>query len=328
MEYRDGSFDDPLKTNKVVDAGLGAEPLVPRDTLSSQLVPAPQVGKFDSENGRLQGVQTRVAADGAVEVLAGVAAMTAQTADLFAEVGVVCADETAIAPGAKILAREKGETAKISHGAGLATVQRRSNGLGCIFDDRDVPLPGDRADAHHVGGYAEQVHWDDGSSPCGDRCLDTLWVDVEAVWLDIYEHRSGTKTTDGTSGSEECKRGGDDLIAWTDAERPQRQQECVGTRGAAHSAGYVQKQRDLALEAGDLLAADKALTLDDRLHRLRDLRGKALVLKAEVEEGNGHVDQRFSVKPALPPESRVHSRPPRTHRSAAPASSGWVRHPP
>ena len=88
---------------------------------------------------------------------------------------------------------------------------------------------------------------------------------------------------------EKSKRSRDHLIATTDVERAQREQNRVGSIGATDGVPRVRQQRNALLQIRDGLAEDEALLLHDSEHRGDDVFADAGVLSAQVEHRDSHV---------------------------------------
>ena len=95
-----------------------------------------------------------------------------------------------------------------------------------------------------------------------DGLLDSQRVDVEAIGLDVDEHRRRAAVADGVGGGDERVADGDDLVAGADADGQQRQVQ----RGGAvrHGAGVrrADMRGELALEGRDLRPLGQPARLD------------------------------------------------------------------
>ena len=87
---------------------------------------------------------------------------------------------------------------------------------------------------------------------------------------------------------EERERRGDDLVPRPDIERAQREQDGVRPVGAADRVTRVRESGDRALEARHRLPQNECLVVDDAHEGRDDVVTNRGVLRAKVEQGNGH----------------------------------------
>ena len=118
--------------------------------------------------------------------------------------------------------------------------------------------------------------------------VDRGRVDVERDRIDVDEPRRRADARDAAGGREERERRRDDLVAGTDAERHQRDEQRVGARRQADGVRDAEVGRHLALERLDLGAADEPLAVGDPRHRGEDFVADRPVLRLQIQERDGH----------------------------------------
>ena len=65
-------------------------------------------------------------------------------------------------------------------------------------------------------------------APAFERLFDARGIDIEGAGIDIDENRLRAQVSQDLGGCGKGERRGDDLVAGTDAERPQREMQCAG----------------------------------------------------------------------------------------------------
>ena len=94
--------------------------------------------------------------------------------------------------------------------------------LGAILDDLQPVLARQFEDGIHVARPARKVNGNDGLRPRCENFADRLRGDVLAVGIHIGDHRSRADRDGATCRSDKGATGGDDLVARSDAQSPQR----------------------------------------------------------------------------------------------------------
>src|SRR5436190_22278244 len=79
----------------------------------------------------------------------------------------------------------------------------------------------------HIGWLPIQMHRDDGFCSRSDLLLDPLDIDIECRGIDVHEDHLGTCHPNGFGRGDEAVRDRNDLVAWPDAERPQRDEQRI-----------------------------------------------------------------------------------------------------
>src|SRR6202167_3490402 len=114
---------------------------------------------------------------------------------------------------------------------------------------------------------------------------------VAGIGIDVDESRPRGGLHDGSRGSDEGHRYGDDLVTRADAKRQQRDAQCIRPVGHGDDALHVQKIGELTLEAFDLMAANVGGGGMYRLQLARDALGDFQVLAGQIHEFNFHCDR-------------------------------------
>ena len=156
--------------------------------------------------------------------------------DLLGERVVGGRDHAALG-GGEILGGVETEAGEIADGADLrhpapVHVPRRAGRVRRVLDDFQIVVARDLENAIHVAGVAGEVHRQNRAhAPIGaalERLLDARGIDVEGARIDVDEHRPRAQVAEHLRRRGESERRGDNLVARTDAERPQRQMQRAG----------------------------------------------------------------------------------------------------
>ena len=139
---------------------------------------------------------------------------------------------------------------RADHCAAMRARQR----VGRIFDHLQTMALGDGENGRHVRTAPAKVHRNDGLGARSDVLFDLAWIDAQAVFFDVHQHRIGTEITNHLGAGREGVRGGDHLVAGADACGFKRQMQTCG-RGI-HRHGFkcciAQKLRKRLLETPGL----------------------------------------------------------------------------
>src|SRR2546425_1757068 len=121
-----------------------------------------------------------------------------------------------------------------------------------------------------------------------DGLLDSGRVDVVAGRLDIHEHRSRIQAGDDPGRGEERVRGRDDLIAGTDVESHQGNQERIGSGRDPDSEADAAVLGDAVFEALDFGALDEDLAVKNALNGVENLLLDGFVVCSEIQQRDLH----------------------------------------
>jgi hypothetical protein len=201
---------------------------------------------------------------------------------------VVGRHEPAVAERAQVLAREEREASHRAHAAGGSIAITRADRLRRVLDDRRVGASRDLEHRIHIGAQAIQMDGNDRAGARRDRSGHRRRVDVEGERIDVDETRRRAKTHDRPRCREERERRGDHLVAGTDAERHERDDQRVGSRRHADGVSDADRGRDLVLQRLDLRTTDEALAVTDAGDRRKDVVAQRTVLLLQIEQRDVH----------------------------------------
>jgi hypothetical protein len=134
----------------------------------------------------------------------------------------------------------------------------------------------------HVSALAIEVHRDDGLGPRGHTGFHLLHGEVERRGVDVHKDRYPPQADHGCSSGEEGERCRDDLIAVTDADRHQSQQEGIAPRGDADSMRCAAKVRHFALKGADIRSQNEPLTIQHCVDRFANFRSSGRILSCQI----------------------------------------------
>src|SRR5215831_5302297 len=92
-------------------------------------------------------------------------------------------------------------------------------------------LARDGHDGIHICHFSKEMNGNDGTGPLVNGLLNTHGIEVKSPGVNVYKHWSATQASNRASSSKKGIRSRNDLIARLDADRHQRNQNSVGTRG-------------------------------------------------------------------------------------------------
>ena len=180
-----------------------------------------------------------------------------------------------------------------------------------ILDQREP----ERGELGERSRATEEVHRHDRLRPRRDPRGDVLGIEVERRRVDVGEHRRRADARDRLGGRVERERGADDLVAASDPERLEREDERVGAVRDADRVRDSEERRGLVLERLDLRPEDEAAGLEDCREALLELGDQRRVLRLHVDEwdllrhagecSSGEADSRFVRRPTTPRPAAV-----------------------
>ena len=115
-----------------------------------------------------------------------------------------------------------------------------TEGLGTVFDHSEMMRISQIQNMRHFSGVSVEMDRQDRFGLGGDGGGDRAGVEIKASGVDVYEDGFGTDITDGFGGGEEAEGGGDHLIARTNVEGAQGDDEGVGAGVDTDSMGDPQ----------------------------------------------------------------------------------------
>src|SRR5438105_13871766 len=100
----------------------------------------------------------------------------------------------------------------MSEGTGGAMFVAGAVRVGRVFDDNQLAVAGDGHDGVHRSRLAGKVHGNDRPGARGDGSLDSLWIQVKGVEVNVGEYRDGVGFNDGGGCRKEGIRRNNDFI--------------------------------------------------------------------------------------------------------------------
>src|SRR5690606_3462304 len=105
----------------------------------------------------------------------------------------------------------------------------------------------------------------------GEEAFDRAGHQIECRFVDVAKDRARVQARDDAGGREERERRSDDLVAWPDSERHQREKERVRSGGDADREACLRILRDSCLERLHPRAENELLTVAYLADRAFDL---------------------------------------------------------
>ena len=186
-----------------------------------------QVRQLEVQERRLQRVHAEIGADLAV-IIFRLHAVDAQDARTFGQGVVLRGDEAGVAHAAEVLGREEARGAEVAGGHRGAALPAGAHGLGGVLDHAELVGGSEGPERVEVERLAEEVDRHDRAGTRADLPGGVSEIDVEVVRVDVDPDRRRAEAGDRACGGEEGEGRDQDLVAFADIERHQREQERVG----------------------------------------------------------------------------------------------------
>ena len=271
----------------LAEVGVREELRIGRGIAPASLGPSIEVRQLDVKDRRLQRVDPEVAADVAVVVLRP-HPVDAEVDELLVHRLVLARHGAGIAERAEVLRREERKRGHRPEHAGAAAVVLRADRLRRILDHGQIVFRSDAVDLVHRRALAIEMHGHDRLRGRRDARLDLRRVEVVISEVDVGKDRRRAEAVDDAGRGEERVRGDDDLIAGTDAEDHEGDEQCVGAGRNADGVSAVAVGGEVALELIDALAEDERLRLIDLAGDTQHFVANRGVLQFQIEERDGH----------------------------------------
>ena len=113
---------------------------------------------------------------------------------------------------------------------------------------------GNLCDLRHVRGEAIQMYRQDGASFRRDNSFDLAYIDIARFWVGVHEYWRSSRQPDRLCCCEKGIGGGNDLVAWAEAQSEKHEQQCIGTRIDSHGFPHVHVAGELFLKLRQLRA--------------------------------------------------------------------------
>ena len=228
--------------------------------------------------------------------------MEAEHAHPLGDVVVETRHEPAVSQREEVLRREEAE--RRAH-TGLRDTFGAER-LCCVLDDRQPEL----RELRKWRDAAEEVHRHQRLRARGHACGDILGIEVQGLRVDVGEDGGCAGSRDRLGRRVEREGGADHLVATSDPERLEREDERVRSVRHADRVRNTQESCGLVLEGLDLGAEDESPRVENRREPLLELFDERRVLRLRVHEwdrlshagesSSGEVAFRFVRRPANP----------------------------
>ena len=202
--------------------------------------------------------------------------MEAQHPNALGDVVVEARHEPAVPKGEEVLGREEAERRadpRLRDTVGAERLRR-------VLDEREA----ERGEVGELRRAAEQVHGHDRLGARRDPRGHVLRIEVQRHGVDVGEDRSRADTRDRLGRRVERERRADDLVAATDPERLERDDERVGAVGDSDGVRHAEERSGLVLERLHLGPEDEPARREHGREPLFELRDQRRVLRLHVDE--------------------------------------------
>ena len=193
-------------------------------------------------------------------------------------------DRAPVAERRKVLGGVEAERRRGRDRARAPVRSTRAGRLGGVLEHRHA----ERLDLANRREIAEQVHRDHGLRARRQRRTHRVRGDAERVGVDVAEDRRCAGVRDRLSRRVEGERRHDDLIAWPDAHRAQRDRQRVGAVGDADRVRRAEVGGELLLEGLHLRPEHVAPAVEHALDRRAQLAAQRLKRGGHVEQRDWH----------------------------------------
>ena len=170
--------------------------------------------------------------------------------------------------------------------------------MGGVFDHAELMGRGKRLEGIEIERLAKEVHRHDCTSLRTDLPGSIRKVDIEGVRIDVDPDRGRAEAGHGACGSKEGKGRQEDLVAFTDIKRHEREQERIRTGGDAEGVLYAEESGAVLLKGLEPGAHDEHIRAKDIAEGGLELALEGAVLRAEIKERDvRHGAREFSHRP-------------------------------
>src|SRR6266853_2238189 len=204
-------------------------------TLASSLVPAVELFQLHVQDGSLHSVKAAVPSQFFMQVSAR-AAVVAQAPHLRCQLGVIRSHQAGFPIGTEILGGIKAESSCHARGSGATIAPSGPDGLGSVFNHRQMKLAREYLKAIQIGALAIQM---DGKqrpqlpvTAAPQMGFDLRWIEIEGSGTDVGKYRTCSGSRNRASGSEETEGSGKNLVSGLHAGGDQGERKSVRSRRA------------------------------------------------------------------------------------------------
>ncbi len=140
------------------------------------------------------------------------------------------------------------------------------------------------------------MHGHDRACSGRDGPFDSRGVDIESPGINVHENRSRADLRDRAGRGDKSKRCGDDFVTGTDAERVQRQYQCVGAGRTANGVFALREFGELVFKRRDFRTQNELLAFESFCDRLINFLPDGCVLRSEIQKGMAYSWRHFAVE--------------------------------
>ena len=220
---------------------------------------------------------------------------------------------TAVAVPAERFRRKEARAADRPERPGCAPAVRRTEALRGILDDRHAASRRDLGNRVIVSALTEQIHGHDRLRLVRERRLDQRRIDIERARIDVdeYGRRAGERDHPGRRNERERRR--HHLVAGTDTERHQRDEQRIRAARHCDAMARSRERRETTLELRDLRTHDVLPVLQHCIDARTDRAGERRVLRLQIDEFHRRLRclARFSARSPWHRDGSRPSAPPR-----------------
>ena len=142
------------------------------------------------------------------------------------------------------------ESAEMTDTAQRFAAMERVDGVGGVFDHKEVMAPGQLHDAVHVAGYARVMHQRDRPRARGDQLLQLFRIDVGVQRAAVGKDDPGAPQHKSIGRRDKGKGGDDHLVAGADTRQDSGHLQSIGAGGGQQrlpeTVGFLQQPLALA----------------------------------------------------------------------------------
>jgi len=168
--------------------------------------------------------------------------------------------------------------------AGSRPVARGPERLAAVLDEEETVLRCDLEQGLDVRALPVEADRDDAARLLRQHLLDLPGVDVVSQRLDVDEDRRGASERDHLGCRDEGEGRRDDLVPGTHPVRHQREQESIGSGGAAEGVPDSHVRGQTALQFGPLGSQDELGTAEHLVHSGADVGLISRELALQIDE--------------------------------------------
>src|SRR5439155_12341682 len=215
------------------EAGLRKQFVIYDSALAASLVPSFEIFQLHVQDGSLHSVEAAVPSEFFMHVSAR-AAVVAQAPHVRCQLGVIRSHQAGLPIGAEILGGIEAERSGHARGSGATVAPGGADGLGGVFNHRQMKLVGQYLKAIHIGALAIQMDGKQRSqlpvTAVPQTGFNLRWIEIEGSGIDVGKHRTCPGSRNCASGSEETEGSSKNLVSGLHAGGDQGEPKRVRSR--------------------------------------------------------------------------------------------------